>query len=213
MLHDGGEIALLDVREAGPVRRIAPALRDAAALQHARAGRGAAGAAQVDAHRPLRRRRRRERPARCETPRSRRLHRRGAARRRQPRLGASRLRSLQGSQRSEQALRRAGRARLPHAARHRAGARAHEASARKFRDRGRPSVRRVHEDEHPRRHLLPERRASLPHTRNRAGPGREDHRQLRRSHAFHHRRADADQFRRREPRLRSRERHAGLGAR
>ena len=46
-----------------------------------------------------------------------------------------------------------------------------------------------------------------------AGPGREDHRQLRRSHAFHHRRADTDQFRCREPRLRSRKWHAGLGAR
>jgi hypothetical protein len=71
-------------------------------------------------------------------------------------------------------------------------------SGRKLRDRGRPSLHRVHQNEHPGRHLLPECRAPVPYTGNREGPCGKNHRELRRPHALDHRRADAHQFRRRE---------------
>ncbi len=74
-------------------------------------------------------------------------------------------------------------------------------------------LRRIPEDEHSGRDLLPERRARPAHPRHRPQPKHQDRRQLRRAHALHHRRADADRFRHPQSRLRARERHAGLDAR
>ena len=74
---------------------------------------------------------------------------------------------------------------------------------------GRP-LAEYRQDEHPGRHLLPERRAGAAHRRHRPRPQDQDRRQLRGPHALHHRRADADRFRRSQSGRCAGERHAGL---
>ena len=131
-------------------------------------------------------------------------------RRRRAGVAARGLHALCRRQRAEQDLRRADRARKAHAARDCAGGPGHARRRREFRHRRRPPARRIRQDEHPRRHLLPERRAGAAHRRHRPRPGDQDRRQLRRPHALHHRRADADRLRHRQSGLRAGERHAGL---
>ena len=53
----------------------------------------------------------------------------------------------------------------------------HARRRREFRHRRRPPARRVPPDEHPRRHLLPERRAGAAHCRPRPRPRHQDRRQ------------------------------------
>ena len=116
-------------------------------------------------------------------------------------------------QRPEQSLRRACGARLPHPPRDRARARPHARGRRGLRHPRRAALGRIPEDEHPGRHLLPERGASLPSPEPRQESENAHRGELRRAHAQHHWRADADQFRRAESRRRARERHAGMGPR
>ena len=85
-------------------------------------------------------------------------------------------------------------------------------AGRELRHRRRPALRRIPQDEHPGRHLLPERRAGAAHRRHRPRSQDQDRRQLRGPHALHHRRADADRFRRRQSGGSAGERHAGLDA-
>ena len=120
------------------------------------------------------------------------------------------LHALCRRQRAEQDLRRADRAREAHPPGDGAGGPGHARCRREFRHRRRPPARRIRQDEHPRRHLLPERRAGAAHPRHRPRPDDQDRRQLRRPHALHHRRADADRFRGPQSGLRAGERHAGV---
>ena len=118
-----------------------------------------------------------------------------------------------GRQRAEQDLRRACRACAGHAADHGREAAGHARGEGGHGHRRRAHLRRVPEDEHSRRRLLPERRARAAHPRHRPRSQNQDRGQLRRTHAVDHRCADADRLRHPQSRLRARERHPGLDAR
>ena len=130
-----------------------------------------------------------------------------------PAWGAAGLHDLCGRERTEQGVRRDRRASAPHAADRRARARGDAGAGRQFRHRRRPAVGRIPQDEHPRRHLLPERRARAAHPRHRARSADQDRGELRRPHPLDHRCPDPDRLRRPQSRLRAGERHAGLVSR
>ena len=143
MLHDGGELALLDVREAGAVRRIAPALRapvpySALELETARlvprkstrivlCDEDGAGSAPLAA--------KRLQPSATPTWRCSKAATRGWAQAGYALFTGVNVPSKLFGELVEHAYH------TPRVTVHRA--RAHEGSARRFRDRRRPSVRRV----------------------------------------------------------------------
>ena len=122
-----------------------------------------AGAAQVDAHRPLRRRRGRSaatRPTGCKPPATRDVALLDGGNRGWAAAGYGLFKGVNVPSKLFGEL-------VEHEY-HTPRVTVHELVRMKeareeFRDRGRPSVLRVHEDEHSRGHLLSERRASLPH--------------------------------------------------
>ena len=208
-LSDDRELALLDVREHGQFGE--GHLFFAVPLPYSRfeLGLPALAAEPGRAARAMRWRRWRCR-ARSRAGRGAWLPQRPHPGRRRAGVAARGLHPLCRRQRAEQDLRRARRARQAHAPGDGAGRPGHARSRREFRHRRRPPLRRIRQDEHPRRHLLPERRAGAAHPRHRPRPEDQDRRQLRRPHALHHRRADADRFRRSQSGLRPGERHAGV---
>ena len=208
-LSDGRELALLDVREHGQFGE--GHLFFAVPLPYSRfeLGLPALAAEPGRAARAVRWRQRRCR-ARSRAGRGTGLPQRPHPRGRRAGVATRRLHALCRRQCAEQDLRRARRAREAHAPGDGAGRPGHARRRREFRHRRRPPARRIRQDEHPRRHLLPERRAGAAHPRHRPRPEDQDRRQLRRPHALHHRRADADRFRGPQSGLRAGERHAGV---
>ena len=209
-LSDGEEIALLDVREYGRYGEGASLLRGVAALQPVRAGTAGAGAepgasgwccATRATALPSARQRGQRRSATATCTSSRAASRAGRT---------AGLHALCGRQRAEQGVRRAGGAGAAHAARHGRRAAGDAGVARGHGDRGRAHLRRVPEDEHSRRHLLPQRRAGAAHQGAGARPQDQDRRQLRRPDTLDHRRADADRFRRSQSGRGAGERHARM---
>ena len=209
-LSDGREIALLDVREHGQYGE--GHLFFAVPLPYSRFELGLPALVPNPAVRlVLVRRRRRRCRARGGAGRGARLPQRARPDGRCGRLAERRLHALCRRQRAEQDVRRAGRARAAHAARD--GARRCRPCATRARISSSSTAApfaEFQQDEHPRRHLLPERRAGAAHRRDRPRPRDQDRRQLRRPHPLHHRRADADRPRHPQSGLRAGERHPGL---
>ena len=122
-------------------------------------------------------------------------------------------RSIAGVNVPSKTLRRARRAREPHPACDRAGARGHAAAGENFVIvDGRPFAE-YQKMNIPGGICCPNGELALRIRRHRTRSEDQDHRQLRGPHALHSRRADAHRFRRSQSGLRPRERHAGLGAR
>ena len=109
---------------------------------------------------------------------------------------AAGLSHLQRRARAQQGVRRSGRARSRHAVDIRARPEGADRQRRRYRDLRQPLLRGIPQQQHPRRDQRARRRTGLSLRRSGAVARYHGHRQLRRPHAQHHRRAVADQRRR-----------------